>query len=343
MLRGVVIGLGAMGRNHARVLREIDNGVELVAVSDLDLQRAAKVGDCYGVPYFTNYVEMLEVFHPDFAVLAVPTSLHCKIGLDLIEREIPVLIEKPIASTIEEGKRLCEAAERKGVTLGVGYIERFNPVVNALRQKLDEGMLGHIYKIQAQRLSPYPSRIQDVGVVIDLATHDIDLFRYLMADNQIERLYSATRSTINSDREDMFVGVAHFHSGAVGLLDVNWMTPAKIRALTITGAFGMFSCNLLSQELFFYENDDKPSGWDALSTLRGVTQGNVLGINIQRFEPLTAEVRDFADAILKQAKPRVTGRDALETLKLALEFVQSGQEGQIVVRSSEAEPAGVAP
>jgi predicted dehydrogenase len=116
----------------------------------------------------------------------------------------------------------------------------------------------------------------------------------------------------------------------VGVLDVNWITPTKIRRLTVTGSRGMFDCNLLSQELFFYENDTAPSQWDTLSILRGVSEGNVLGIRLQRHEPLAAELNDFVSAVRDRRPPTVTGQDGLETLRLALDFVRSGKEIRVV-------------
>jgi predicted dehydrogenase len=196
-----------------------------------------------------------------------------------------------------------------------------------LRRRLKEGMAGRIYKVFAQRLSPYPPRIRDAGVVIDLASHDIDLMRYLI-DEPITKVYGETLQSINSDREDLFDGLLRFKGGAVGVLDVNWMTPTKIRRLTVTGSRGFFECNLLSQELFYYENESAPSQWDALSVLRGVTEGNVLGIRLQRHEPLAAEINDFVSSVREGRKPLVTGEDGLETLRLALKFVQSGAEGK---------------
>jgi predicted dehydrogenase len=166
-------------------------------------------------------------------------------------------------------------------------------------------------------------------VVIDLASHDIDLERHLIHE-PITRLYGETLQTINSDREDMFMGMMRFRSGTVGVLDVNWITPTKLRRLTVTGARGMFRCDLLSQELFFYENEVGPSQWDTLSVLRGVSEGNVLGIRIQRHEPLAAELEDFARAVRDHHEPTVTGADGLETLRIALEFVRSGQHVEIV-------------
>ncbi len=328
MLKAAVIGIGSMGRNHVRVYRELDK-VELVAVSDQNAETASRVGSIYNVPHFTDYLRMIEDCKPDLVTLAVPTDKHFKIGVELIERGINLLIEKPIAPTLEEAAQLVDLANRKGVILAVGHIERFNPAVIELRRRLREGMAGRIYNIHAQRLSPYPVRIRDAGVVIDLASHDIDLMRYLI-DQPVTRLYGETLQSINSDREDMFNGIMRFHGGTVGVLDVNWITPKKVRMLTITGARGMFCCDLLSQELFFYENDTAPSQWDALSVLRGVNEGNILGVRIQRFEPLAAELADFVDAVRENREPTVTGVDGMETLRIALDFVRSGSNVEII-------------
>jgi predicted dehydrogenase len=329
MLKAAVIGVGSMGRNHARVYREIET-VQLVAVADANAQTAAKVGANFTVPHFADYEAMLDECKPDLVSLAVPTSLHLEVGAKLIERGIHVLVEKPIASTVQEGEKLIALAKKHNVVLAVGHIERFNPAVMELRRRLREGMAGRIYKVHTERLSPYPSRIQDAGVVIDLASHDIDLLRYLLNNEEIVRLYGETLQSINSDREDMFNGLIRFRSGAVGVLDVNWITPTKIRRLTVTGARGMFRCDLLSQELFFYENENAPSQWDSLSILRGVTEGNVIGIRIQRHEPLAAELNDFVNAVRNQRPPTVTGEDGLETLRIALNFVRSGKEVEVV-------------
>ncbi|MBN1284721.1 MAG: Gfo/Idh/MocA family oxidoreductase [Anaerolineae bacterium] len=334
MLKAAVIGVGSMGRNHVRVYREIGDSVELVGIADKNPQAAAKIGTTFGVPYYEDYLQMLEECRPDLVSLAVPTNFHCEVGAALIERGVHVLIEKPLALTLDEGRRLIELADRHKVLLAVGHIERFNPAVRELHRRLREGMAGRIYRLHAQRLSPYPARIRDAGVVLDLATHDIDLFRYLM-NEEIVRLYGETQQSINSDREDMFNGLLRFQSGVVGVLDVNWITPTKVRRLTVTGTRGMFVCDLLSQELWFYENETAPSQWDALSVLRGVTEGNTLGIRIERYEPLAAQLRDFVEAVRDQRPPTVTGRDGLETLRVALDFVCSGSEVRIINREIE--------
>jgi UDP-N-acetylglucosamine 3-dehydrogenase len=328
MLKAAVIGVGNMGRNHARVYREME-GVELVAVSDANPQTASKVGHNNNVAFYTDPMKMIEECKPDLVSLAVPTVLHVPVATQLMNKGIHVLVEKPVASSVESAQELIELAKKKGVVLAVGHIERFNPAIMELRRRLREGMAGRVYKIQTRRLSPYPSRIQDAGVVLDLASHDIDLMRYLM-DEPITRLYGETLQSINSDREDQFNGLMRFQSGAVGVLDVNWITPTKIRRLSVTGSRGMFDCDLLSQELFFYENEVAPSQWDQLSILRGVSEGNVLGIRLQRHEPLAAELNDFVSAVRDSRPPTVTGQDGLETLKLALDFVKSGKEVMLI-------------
>lgn len=329
MLKAAVIGVGSIGSNHARVYRDME-GVELVGVADAHAPTATKIGSRFAVPYYTDINELLETQKPDLVSVCVPTSLHFEVGTQLMERGVHVLIEKPIATTIEQGEKLIAHAQKHNVIMAVGHIERFNPAVMELRRRLAEGAAGRIYKINTQRLSPYPSRISDAGVVLDLASHDLDLMRYLMQGDEMQRIYGETLRTINSDREDLFNGLIRFRSGAVGVLDVNWITPTKIRRLLVTGARGMFTCDLLSQELFFYENEIGPSRWDALSVLRGVSEGNVIGLRLQRHEPLAAELADFVAAVRDQRSPTVTGQDGLEALRLAREFMQSGENAEII-------------
>ncbi len=323
MLKAAVVGLGSMGRNHARVYRELD-GIDLVGVADQNESVAEKIGRTYSARAFTDYRKLIDEAKPDVVSLALPTMHHFECAMAFIDAGTHVLLEKPITKTVEEAKKLVAAAKEKNMTLAVGHIERFNPAVSELRRRLNEGMAGRIYQAQARRLSPYPGRIRDSGVVIDLASHDIDLLRYLIHD-EIVRIHGETLQSINSDREDLLNGMIRFRNGAVGVLDVNWITPTKVRVLTVTGARGMFRCDLLSQELFFYENETAPSQWDQLSILRGVSEGNILGIRIQRYEPLMAELADFTSAVAEGREPVVTGEDGMETLRVALEFVDAGE------------------
>jgi predicted dehydrogenase len=324
MLKAAVVGLGSMGRNHARVYHELDD-VHLIGVADPNESIAEKIGRMYSAQAFADYRKLIEEAKPDVVSLALPTVHHFECAMAFVGAGTNVLLEKPITKTVEQAQKLIAAAKEKNVTLAVGHIERFNPAVRELRRRLKEGMAGRVYQAHARRLSPYPGRIQDSDVVIDLASHDIDLLRYLIS-SEIVRIHSETLMSINSDREDLLNGMIRFRNGAVGVLDVNWITPKKIRVLTITGARGMFRCDLLSQELVFYENEAAPSQWDQLSILRGVSEGNVLGIRIQRYEPLVAELEDFVGAVRDGRDPVVTGEDGAETLRLALEFIRSAGE-----------------
>lgn len=328
MLRAAVIGVGSMGKNHARAYRELE-GVELVGLVDSNEQTARKVSQTYAAPYFLDLKALLESSRPDFVTLGVPTEHHFELAKELIENGIHVLVEKPISTTLDQGEELVDLAQQKGVILGVGHIERFNPAVMEMRRRLEAGMAGRVYQVRARRLSPFPQRIRDAGVVLDLASHDIDLMLYLLGAD-LTRVYGETLKTINSDREDMFCGLMRFRSGTVGVLDVNWITPTKIRELTVTGARGMFRCDLLSQQLLFFENDTPPSQWDQLSILRGVGEGNFIGLRIQRHEPLLAELKDFAAAVQELRAPTVTGTDGVETLRIALKFVESGRSAAVM-------------
>lgn len=333
MLKAAVIGVGNMGRNHARVYREMEDryDLRLVAISDCEASTAARVGRFMNVAHYEDWRRMLDAEDPDLVTLAVPTSLHYTFGMELIERGIHVLVEKPIAKTVEQAQQLVNYAQELGVILAVGHIERFNPAVHEMRTHLQEGMIGAIYKLYAQRLSPYPARIQDAGVVIDLASHDIDLMRYLMNGDKMCHIHGEIMSTINQDREDLFIGTARFESGALAVLDVNWVTPTKYRLLTITGALGMFRCDLLSQELYYYENASGPGVWDTHAVLHGVSQGKVIGFPINRKEPLRAELENFVEAVAYGYPPAITGADGTETLRVALEFVRCGKEQELVI------------
>lgn len=325
MLRSAVIGTGSMGQNHVRIYRNMDR-VHLAAVADSDESAAKRLGSLYGVQSYGNVDEMLDRERIDLVSLAVPTDRHYSVGMKLLERGIHVLIEKPIAQTVEQGRELVECAARFGCVLAIGHVERFNPAVVELHRRISQTeVVGPVYKITTQRLSPYPPRIKDVGVVIDLATHDINLMTSLMSGVSIKSLYAQVHRSINASngKEDLFHGVLRFANGAIGTLDVDWMTPKKVRRVSVTTANGLFECDTLSQELFFYENASAGNGWDSLSVLRGVTEGNMQGIRIQRQEPLALELADFVDSVEKRRSPVVTGEDGLETLSLAMRFLES--------------------
>ena len=327
-LKVAVIGVGAMGRNHVRVYYELP-GVQLVGVSDLDGNAAAAATRLYSTKTFTDYRQMLDETKPDAVTIAVPTEHHRETALEVINRGIHVLIEKPIASTVEEGQEIIDAAAQAGVCLQVGHIERFNPAVIALRQQLAENALGKVYQIDARRQGPFPGRIKDVGVVVDLAVHDIDVIRYVTGA-EITRVYAETAQRIHETREDMVTGLLRLSDGAVGTLTINWLTPTKIRELYVTGERGMYRVDYLTQDLYFFENAAAPVGdWPFLN-LRGVNEGRMIRQVVAKKEPLRAELESFIAAVKGEKPVAVSGEDGLKSLGLAQAIVQSGLTAQPV-------------
>ena len=328
-LRVGVIGVGSIGFNHARVLSELGD-VELAAVVDVNERAAQAIAHRYRVHAYTDYVRMLDGEQLDAVTIAVPTNNHLEVALEAIQRGIPLLIEKPIASTVEEGRQLVAAAEARCVLLMVGHIERFNPSVTALKAHLADGELGRVFQIDAHRQGPFPDRVRDVGVVIDLAVHDLDVMRYV-SGAEITRVYAETERHIHSVREDLVCALTRMSDGTIGTLTINWLTPTKIRELYVTGERGMFRLDYLTQDLFFFENA-LASGpkWETIRVLRGVSEGRMIRHVIVKKEPLRAELEAFCAAVLAKAPAPVSGADGLKALELAQALVASGLSHQAI-------------
>jgi predicted dehydrogenase len=326
-----LIGLGTMGRNHLRVLSDLE-GVELVAICDADAHQLEAASRKHGVPGYRSWDEMLDREELDAAVVAVPTKFHHEAGLAVLEHGLHALVEKPIASNLEEGRALIAAAERAGKLLAVGHIERFNPAVRELQRRLDAGEGGRIFQLQAVRDGPFASRIRDVGVTIDLATHDVDVMHHL-AGSGVQRLYAETEQRIHTEREDMLNALLRFENGVVGVLQTNWLTPTKIRQLTVLGERGMFVCNYLTQDLTFYKNAEVESREDAGAPPRTVTEGESVTFPIQKGEPLRLELLAFAQAIRGERPLEVDGEAGLRALHLALALVESATEARVIEKA----------
>jgi predicted dehydrogenase len=327
-IKAAVIGVGSMGWNHARLYNELE-GVDLVAVADLDGEAAERAANVYGARGYTNYREMLRHEELDVVSIAVPTQSHRDTALAALQRGCHILVEKPIASTIEEGQEMVTLAASQGLKLTVGHIERFNPAIIELKRRLKRGEAGQVFHIHARRLGPFPARVRDVGVVIDLATHDLDVMRYLL-DSEVARIYAETEQEILTGHEDLLSGLLRFENGVIGLLSINWLTPTKIRELAVTGERGMFLVNYLTQDLYFYENDQAESQWGSLGLLRGVSEGNMVRLKIGKQEPLQVEIEAFVRAVLEDEEPAVRGEDGLTALALAQRLVESGQENRVI-------------
>lgn len=324
-----------MGRNHARVYAELPE-TNLVAVADSNISLAGSVAGLHGVPAYDDYRKMLVETAPEAVSVAVPTALHEEVTLKSLEAGAHVLVEKPISATMEEGRRIIERANALGRQLMVGHVVRFNPAVQLLKKKLQQGELGRIFQIICRRVGPFPARVRDVGVVIDLAPHDLDLMRFLTGLEPL-RVFSETEHLISTDQEDLLLGLVRFPGGITGGLEINWLTPAKVREVLVLGERGLFRVDDLTQDLYFYENAYAEGNiWPALQTLRGVGEGSMTRYALQRYEPLKAELQAFVTAIRDRVPVPVSGKDGLAALRLALALVESGKTHQVVKVADEA-------
>jgi UDP-N-acetylglucosamine 3-dehydrogenase len=338
-LRAAVVGLGAMGVNHARVYAEID-GVELAAVADTDHARVEQATRGRTARGYAGIERLLAEERVDLLTVAVPTRAHVEVAARAIERGVPLLVEKPLAATLEEGERLRDLAAAAGVPLMVGHIERFNPAVRELKRRLREGELGRVFQVHARRVGPFPTRVRDVGVVLDLAPHDIDVMRFLL-ESDVARVHAETEQRINTEHEDMLAGTLRFANGVVGVLDVNWLTPTKIRELSVLGERGMFVVDYLSRDLTFYENDDAPRGqapdW-AAHHLKGVSEGAMHRIDVDKREPLRVELEAFVAAVRDGTPPPISPDDGLAAMAAAEALVRSARSGESVALPLAASP-----
>lgn len=323
-LRVGLIGLGMMGRHHARVVRELD-GVQLVAVAD-----------AYGDPHdvagslpLCGSVDELISQGIDMAVCAVPTGLHEEVGLALAAAGVHTLVEKPIASTIEGGLKLADAFDDAGLVGAVGHIERFNPALQSLRSRIENGDLGDVYQVATRRQGPFPSRIADVGVVKDLGTHDIDLTAWL-AQSPYKSVSARTSTRSGRPHEDMVTASCQLENGVITSHLVNWLSPMKERLTVVTGEKGAFVADTLTADLTFYENGTINTEWEAVSNFRGVSEGNITRLALTKREPLKAEHEAFRDAVLGKRNEVVTMREGLNTLRVAEAMIESALAGQSV-------------
>lgn len=322
-LKVAVIGTGTMGINHVRVYSELED-VELVSIADLNKKKNQQIKNKYKIKTYTNYNEMLEKEELDVVSVAVPTIHHHSVALDVLDKGINLLLEKPISSTIEEAEEIIKKAKEKNVKLMIGHIERFNPAVLNLKKRIIEGELGKVYKVDVNRVGPIPNRIQDVGVTIDLAVHDIDIMRFL-TESEPSRIYAETEQRIHSKKEDLLAGVIRFKNKTICYLNINWLTPTKIRKLYITGEKGMFVINYPDQNLYFYENEGQTN-----NNFGQIKEGRMIKYKIDKKEPLKNEIEHFIDCIKTNKEPLVSGEDGKKALSIALKIIESSEKGEVI-------------
>ncbi len=301
MLKVGVVGLGAMGQHHARLYSQFQNqkapaGVELVGVADTDPVRAREIGDKYHVPFYSNYHDL--VSRVDAVSIAVPTTLHYNVAMDFLSAGVHCLVEKPICFSLEESEEMIETAEARRVNLAVGHIERFNPAVVRLKKVIDAGTLGQLLIISTRRVGPSVPRIRDVGVVIDSATHDIGVVRYLIGQEPLS-VFSRVGS-LKHAKEDYGIIVLDF-GRTTASIEVNWFTPHKVRTLVATGSEGIAYLDYIEQKLIVHNS-------------------HIVEMqDIEKSEPLMLEISDFVESIVQGRQPGVNGAEGQAVLKIALE------------------------
>lgn len=323
-LRIGLVGIGMMGRNHARVLHATE-GVDLVAVAD-------PAGDRHGVAGRATLVDDVTALvraGVDAAVVAVPTRFHLEAGLELAAAGVHTLVEKPLAADPTEAQKLVEAFESAGLVNAVGHIERCNPALRAMRSRLAEGELGEIYQVATRRQGPFPNRIADVGVVKDLATHDMDLTAWVIQSPYAE-VAAQTAHKSGREHEDLVSVTARMVDGTVASHLINWLSPLKERVTVATGERGAFVADTLTGDLTFHENGLVASEWEQVASFRGVTEGNSTRFAISKPEPLRVQLESFRDAVLGGQTDIVTMREGLATVTVADACLTSAREHRTV-------------
>lgn len=320
-LRVGLLGLGMMGRNHARVIRETD-GLTLTAVADA-------AGDPHGVaaglPVLRGVEELIEA-GIDMAVCALPTAMHEEVGLALAEAGIHTLIEKPLAHGVEAGTKLVEAFAGNGVVGAVGHIERYNTALQSMRDRMAAGELDEIYQIATRRQGPFPARIADVGVVKDLGTHDIDLTAWL-ARSDYTTISAEITTRSGRAHEDMVAATGRLSNGIITNHLVNWLSPMKERVTVVTGEKGAFVADTLTADLTFYRNGVVATEWESMANFRGVTEGDATRFALHKREPLRVEHEKFRDAVLGVSNEIVTMQEGLNTVRIAEQVLVSSTAG----------------
>jgi predicted dehydrogenase len=265
----------------------------------------------------------------DAVVIASPTTTHVALALAAIERGVATLVEKPLAATPEDAAALVDAAGARGVPLQVGHVERFNPAVLELGRLLhDGGWLSSVYAITSRRAGPFPARIRDVGVTVDLATHDVDILSWI-AGERPARVFAETAQRIHADHEDLLFGLMSFPSGTVAMLHVDWLTPAKRRQLAVVGEEGMFELDYLTQRLTFTRASDMTNP-RLIGGYAPTFAGEELELPVSNEEPLAVELDAFLGVVRRGGRPVVNAEDGRWAVVLAHALLIAAREQRTV-------------
>jgi UDP-N-acetylglucosamine 3-dehydrogenase len=327
-LRAGLVGIGSMGRNHARLLASLD-GVDLVGVADPagDPSRSAQ-----GSAVFTSVSALLKQ-DLDYCVVAAPTVFHEDIGVELAEGGVHMLVEKPVAISSTAATRLIEVFDKAGLIGAVGHIERYNPSLQQLKARLANADLGDIFQVATRRQGPFPARIGDVGVVFDLATHDLDLTMWITGQPYVA-IAAQTAHRSGRQHEDLIAATGRLADATITSHLVNWLSPMKERLTVVTGERGTFVANTLTADLTFHANGTVSHEWDDITHFRGMTEGDMVRYAFPKMEPLRAEHEAFRDAVLGRDPDIVTlaqGFAAVQVAEAALESAGSNTAVEVTI------------
>jgi predicted dehydrogenase len=313
-----------MGRHHARLLQSAQDA-EFAGAVDPGGDRFRAVHEQGLV--FDSIDALLSTGRVDFAIVCVPTELHLAAVEQLCPAGVSVLVEKPLAATVDQAREIVRICAESGVRGAVGHVERFNPALQELRRRLLGGQVGRLFSVSTERTGPFPARIQDVGVVTDLATHDIDLVSWL-SDSRIASVSARTQHLTGREHEDHVMACGVLESGASFSLAVDWVSPRKVRRTRVLGERGMLEADTLTADLYFYENAEVGIVWSAAQQFRGVSEGNVTRYALPRREPLAVEHEAFIHLVTDQpGADMVTLEDGVEIVAAADAVLRSARDG----------------
>ncbi|MGD0644882.1 MAG: Gfo/Idh/MocA family oxidoreductase [Candidatus Bathyarchaeia archaeon] len=305
-----VIGTGAWGKNHARVYKELPS-TELIAICDVNAERAKTMANQYGVKAYTNSGRMLK--NKEIEAISVCTwSTHlAKEALKALRAGKHVLVEKPMATNAKQAEKLCETAEQNGLILTVGFLMRFIPGLQSIREALESKKVGELVCATAKRVSQWPERIGDVGVVKDTAIHDIDVMRFISKQDPIT-VYAKMGNMKHLKFEDYAHIMLTYKGGESAFIESNWLTPYKTRTLTVTGSDAIMKLDYITQDLWIEQQKESVQPRYPFQ------------------EPLRLELQHFAECILEKKKPLITGEDGVKALEIAQAAMQSSAKNRAI-------------
>ncbi|HIH28760.1 MAG TPA: Gfo/Idh/MocA family oxidoreductase [Thermoplasmata archaeon] len=324
MMKIGVIGAGSMGKNHARVCSELQD-VELAGIYDVDKNTAKVVAERFHTKAYPSYQDMLPKV--DAVIIATPTSTHFEISQNALSSGKHVLVEKPICDTIQNAQTMVKKAEEEHLVLATGHIERHNPAVAFVKEGIQKNRFGDVISMSSQRVSNLPGRIRDVGVILDFGVHDIDLMRFL--SGEVVSVYTnAGVFTKKVQYEDHANILLNFENDVCGIIEVNWLTPIKIRKIFLTCSEQFVEMNYIDQSVTISSSCFKTV--DEMDLYHVPMQFTSNHIALERKEPLKNEIQDFVHAVNFNKKPLATGHDGLMALRIAHGALQSYKTGEVI-------------